>query len=310
MPDTIHIAASCDDNYAQHVGVVFQSLLDNTADPSGIELYLISNDISDLNQAKLTQLTSKHGSQLRIIPADTSKYADLPTSRYGAAAYQRISLAHYLPREVDKVIYLDSDILVLDDIRHLWEFPLAGNPLGAVENLSPKAHKHLDFSRNEYFNSGILVIDLEQWRDHDVHQQAVGIIINNAEKLHYFDQCSLNMVFRHRWERLPLKWNQQADIYGVSKKYADGCSYSKTELTEAILEPSIVHFIGTQKPWLLNCFHPFKKTYQQYLNKTTWKGTQPNDKSLLNTIKYSLKIRQRYKQWQRIKAIARHSIEH
>jgi lipopolysaccharide biosynthesis glycosyltransferase len=310
MADTIHIAASCDDNYAQHVGVVFQSLLENTADPSCVELHLISSDISALNQRRLATLASTFSSKLNIIPADDSKYSGLPTSRYGTAAYQRISLAHYLPETINKVIYLDSDIVVLDNIKTLWDISLEGRPLAAVENLSPKAYKHLKFSRNEYFNSGVLVIDLEQWRKNDTHQRTLEIIKNNYKKIRYFDQCSLNMIFRGNWTKLPLDWNQQSDIYGVLKKYSDGCGYSTNDIKRAILQPSIVHFMGQHKPWLLNCFHPFKSVYQHYLDKTPWRGARPKDYTLLNHISYSLKIKKKIKKILRIKEIRRHIIEH
>lgn len=309
MLDTIHIAASCDDNYAQHVGVVFQSLLENTTDPSCIEFHLISNDISELNQINLSKLVSALNSKLNIIPADDSKYAGLPTSRYGTAAYQRISLAHYLPETINKVIYLDSDILVLDNIKTLWEISLEGRPLGAIENLSPKACKHLEFSRNEYFNSGVLVIDLEQWRQNDTHQKTIDIIKDNSDVIKYFDQCSLNIIFRGNWTKLPLNWNQQGDIYGTLKKYSDGCGYSTNDIRQAILQPSIVHFIGQQKPWLLNCFHPFKSTYQHYLEKTPWKDAAPKDYTLINSIRYSLQIKKKIKQMLRIKEIKRKIIE-
>ncbi len=309
MPDNIHIAASCDDNYAQHVGIVFQSLLENTTISKRIEIHLISNGISESSQQRLTNIVSAFSGQLHIIPADDSKYEGLPTSRYGTAAYQRISLAHYLPKSVNKVIYLDSDTIVLGDIKNLWDIPLNGKPLGAIENLSPKACRHLGFSRNEYFNSGVLVVDLEQWRKDDTHQKTINIIKKNLDVIRYFDQCSLNMIFRGNWTKLPLNWNQQADIYGVLKKYADGCGYSATQIKDAIAKPYIVHFIGKQKPWLLNCYHPFKPSYQYYLEKTPWQGEKPKDYTLLNYIVSALNFKKKIKQMNRIKEIERLTIE-
>jgi len=286
MEERVHIAASCDDNYAQHVGVMFQSLLENTASPLKIKCHLISNGISQKNQLLLNQIVQKFGSTLHIIAADNSKYADLPTSRYGQAAYQRISLADYLPPSIKKVIYLDSDIIVLGDIERLWNMPLKGQALGAIENLSPKACKHLALPRQEYFNSGVMLIDLNEWRKGNIYQQAVELVNKHQEKLRYFDQCTLNMIFRNRWEKLPLQWNQQSDIYGVLKKYANGCGYLENEIKAAITNPSIVHFIGKQKPWLINCYHPFKTSYQHYLSKTPWKGTVEKDRTLGNMIKH------------------------
>lgn len=299
----IHITASSDDNYAQHVGVMFYSLLSNSSTPENIQIHLISSDISNSNLEKLNSCVSSFGASLNIIPANNKRYENLPTLRYGTAAYQRISLGEYLPDTVTKVIYLDCDILVLNDIKQLWAHHLGNKTIGAVENLSPKACKSLGFSRKDYFNSGVLVANLQLWRENDIYTQAVSFIKQHSSSLQYIDQCTLNHIFKDDWEKLPLSWNQQADIYGVLKKYSDGCGYSKEDMKQAIVDPDIVHFIGTQKPWLLNCFHPYKSMYAHYLGKTPWKSTHHTDDSVLNRIKYFFSIRKKVKQFYRKKNI-------
>lgn len=299
----IHITASSDDNYVRHLGVVLQSLLANTSIPNKIQIHLIEDNVSDDNLNKLSQCVSKFGAHLNIISSDKSRYANLPTLRYGISAYQRISLGDYLPSSVNKVIYLDCDILVLDDIKNLWEMSLEKKPLGAIENLSPKACKSLGFSRQEYFNSGVLVADLQQWREDNLYDKAVDFIQQNASKLQFIDQCTLNYLFKNKWQKLPLIWNQQADIYGVLKKYNEGCGYQPSEIKYAINKPSLVHFIGKQKPWMLDCFHPFKKYYWYYLEKTPWKGSKFIDDSLMNRAINYLSFRKIIKQQRRISAL-------
>jgi lipopolysaccharide biosynthesis glycosyltransferase len=297
----IHISASSDNNYAQHVGVMLYSLLSNASTPENIHIHLISDNISSDNCEKLTRCVDSFGASLHIIPADNKRYENLPTLRYGTAAYQRISLGDYLPETADKVIYLDCDILVLSDIKQLWEQPLDNKPLAAVENLSPKACKSLGFSRKDYFNSGVLIADLQWWRKNSMYDQAVSFIKQHHSELQYIDQCTLNHIFQDNWKKLPLSWNQQADIYGVLKKYSDGCGYSKNELQQAAINPGIVHFIGKQKPWLLDCFHPYKSVYTDYLEKTPWKGAPYADELIVNRIKRFFAIRQRIKQYRRKK---------
>jgi lipopolysaccharide biosynthesis glycosyltransferase len=300
----IHVVASSDNNYAQHVGVMFYSLLSNASTPGNIQVHLISDNISDDNLEKLSTCVGRFGANLNIIPADNKRYENLPTLRYGTAAYQRISLGDYLPDTAHKAIYLDCDILVLSDIKELWEEDLNDKPIAAVENLSPKACKSLGFSRKEYFNSGILVADLQWWRENNIYDQAVSFIQKHSSNLQYIDQCTLNHIFKGDWKKLPLSWNQQADIYGVLKKYSDGCGYSREEMKHAIAAPNIVHFIGKQKPWLLNSFHPYKSMYSHYLEKTPWRGAKHADDSILNRIKYFFAIRKRIKQYNRKKSIA------
>ena len=304
MTETIYLAASSDDNYAQHVGVMLQSLLRNTQTPESICCYLISCGISTENQQFLHDVANKFNAQLHIITTDESKYQNLPTLRYGIAAYQRLLLPDYLPDNIEKVIYLDADTLVLDDIRKLWTIDLTGKPLGAVENLSPKACKNLGFKRTEYFNSGMLVIDLIRWRQQNIYKRTLAFIRENLHKLRYFDQCALNYIFFGQWHKLPLRWNQQADIYGVLKKYAQGCGYSTDELRQAITHPGIVHFIGEQKPWMLNCFHPFKKHYRHYLQQTPWAGRPFTDESTSQRIKHIFSIKKHWRQWCRQRGIS------
>jgi lipopolysaccharide biosynthesis glycosyltransferase len=305
LNNTIHIAASCDDNYAQHVGVAFQSLLSNTKTPQNISLHLISDNISVNNQEKLKSIAQNFKARIEIIRSTNEQFTDLPTSRYGTAAYQRIALASYLSPDINKVIYLDSDTLVLDDIIHLWEIDLQGRGLAAVENFSPKACQDLGFDRKGYFNSGVLLIDLDYWRSHHILAKTVSLIKDNVQKIRYFDQCGLNLSFKNGWVKIPPQWNQQGDIYGVIKKYLNGCGYTKAQLQNAVNKPGIVHFIGTQKPWLLNCFHPFKKTYQYYLHQTPWEKETYKDSSIINHLKYYFSIRKRLKQYWRMLAVSR-----
>jgi len=297
MHEPIYIAASCDDNYVQHVAALFCSVLANTCSPERVHFYLISAQINDESLNKLSLLIKAQQASITFIPADESKFSGFPTLRYGMAAYQRLSLADYLPSNVHRAIYLDADTIVLDDIALLWEIDLGGNGLAAVENLSPKACRAFKFDRQDYFNSGVLLIDIDKWRAMDVFSQSLHFINKNKETLHFIDQCTLNAVFSKQWTRLSLRWNQQADIFGVRKKYADGCGYSRADMTDAIRTPGVVHYIGRQKPWLLNCFHPYQSHYHYYLGLTPWAQQSYIDDTLCNRLKRMLSWQRQFKQW-------------
>lgn len=298
LSDNIHIAASCDDNYVQHLGVMLHSLLRNVNQPDAVVLHVINAGINLENLALLTELVEKHGARLNVIHADDSRYKDLPVFHYGPAVYQRISLPILLNETISKVIYLDSDIVVQGDISELWRMPLHGQPVGAVENLSPTAHQDIGLPRKDYFNSGVLVMNLELWRNEQIANRVLSSISSIIETVRFVDQCGLNLALQGRWKRLPLKWNQQSDIYGVFRKSLKGCSYSREEFLDAMSSPAIVHYIGKQKPWLKNSFHPFKSLYLKYLAETPWADHRPEDDNLLSRMKYRLAIRKHLKQWQ------------
>ena len=117
----INIALASDNNYAQHVAVVAASILCNTK--SNVHFHVLSDGISQLKIQLIRQTIDNLGGQLSVY--DLSSYQcfdNLFTSRHiSNASYFRLDIANILPREVDKVIYMDVNLLVMQDIAELWE---------------------------------------------------------------------------------------------------------------------------------------------------------------------------------------------
>lgn len=294
MTNPIHVAACCDDNYVPYAAVMMLSALRATPDTE-IHFHLIDSGIEPSNLDLLRSVVQTEGGALSVYRPDDSLYDGLPTHRYGPAVYQRINLPDYLPESVSRVLYIDSDTLVMENLNALWQSDLKGNPVAAVENYSPKACKDINIGREEYFNSGVLLIALDTWREESLHRQVNTYARDHAAGLQFVDQCSLNAVLRGRWTRLPAKWNQQSDLYKVMTKYLDGCSYSREELAVAFSAPGIVHFTGKKKPWKIYCFHPFKAVYRGILAQTPWSDRRPPDASLGTRLSYYTSIRKLWK---------------
>lgn len=297
MADTPQVAACCDENYATYATVMMLSALHSCR--GSIDFHLINCGISSHTVDAMQQCIEDHGGTLAIYQPDDSLYEGIPASRYGIATYQRINLPEYIPSHIKKIIYIDSDTLVLNDLSDLWLTNMEGQPVAAVENLSPKACIGIGVERSDYFNAGILVMDLEQWRAGKIHREVTEYAREHAGKLQFHDQCSLNAVLQGRWTRLPVRWNMQSDIYKVATKYADGCSYSVEELEAAILTPGIVHFTGKKKPWKIVCFHPFKDYYRLFIGKTPWADQRPPDDTFQARWTFFTAFRQNWKYWRR-----------
>lgn len=294
MTSSIHVAACCDDNYVPYAAVMMLSALKATPN-ANIHFHLIDSGIDAVNLKSLKTAIQSRGGKVSVYTPDDSLYDGLPTHRYGPAVYQRINLPEYLPVSISRVLYIDSDTLIMENLNALWQTDLKGNPVAAVENYSPKACKDISFGRQEYFNSGVLLIDMDKWRQESLHIQVNNFAREHAAGLQFVDQCSLNAVLRGRWTRLPAKWNQQSDIFKVMTKYADGCSYGAEELREAFSAPGIVHFTGKKKPWKVYCFHPFKAVYRDILSQTPWRDRNPPDKSLRTWLRYYSSLRKLWK---------------
>lgn len=295
--DTVQVALCCDENYVAYANVVMLSAL--KASSSGINFHLIGCNLAASSLSSLADSVESHGGTLSVYQPDNMLYQGLPTHRYGPAVYQRINLPEYLPERITKVLYIDSDTLVLEDLATLWNTDLEGMPIAAVENLSPKACTDIGVPRNEYFNSGVLLMDLGQWRAEGIHHDVTAYLRKHAERLQFVDQCALNGVLQGRWKRLPVHWNMQSDIYKVVIKYAEGCSYSISQLQSAISAPGIVHFTGKKKPWKIVCFHPFKQYYRRFLEQTPWADLPPPDDTFRARWEFFTAFRQNWKHWRR-----------
>lgn len=306
MTDTIHVAACCDENYVAYANVMMLSSIAATASKR-IHFHLIDCGISSQGIERLKGSVEGKGAILSVYQPNDALFEGLPTHRYGSAVYQRIILPEYIPADIQRILYIDSDTLVRADLGQLWNTDLQGNPVAAVENLSPKACRDIGIPRTEYFNSGVLLLDLGMWRTEGIHWQVTEYARQHAHQLQFVDQCSLNAILHRRWVRLPAYWNQQSDIYKVIVKYYDGCTYTQQELEQAILNPGIVHFTGKKKPWTLHCFHPFKTDYRQLLAQTSWPGFSAQDNTLKTRLRYYLALRKHWKHWRRVKALSKHA---
>lgn len=290
-----HAALCCDENYAAYATAVMISAIEHTSRPERLAFHLISNGVHAETQERMTAEVANRGSQLNIYEATNTTFEGLPVHRFGQAVYQRILLGEYLPDDVSRIVYLDSDLMIRDDLSKLGDMDLQGYPLAAVEDLSKSACKTIGIPRQEYFNSGVLVMDLKQWRSEGIHWQVAEYAAEHAHRLHYVDQCSLNGILHKRWLRLPPRWNAQANVYKILKKYSEGSGYSVDELEQATAWPAIIHFTGKKKPWLQHCFHPYRSEFLEILDQLDWVKPHPSRTDRNEKLKYRLALRDHLK---------------
>jgi len=166
----------------------------------------------------------------------------------------------------------------------LWNIDLSGYALGVVcdaEGWNIEYFNRLRYpSQSGYFNSGVLLINLEYWREHDVKSDFLNYIKEHRENIKYHDQDVLNYVFHDKKKSLPIKYNLMHS-YLWKKPHYDYWLYEK-EVLAARKDPVIVHFTGAFKPWdkYQRCPHPFRSTFYKYQNQTKWKGVKTDYRPL------------------------------
>jgi lipopolysaccharide biosynthesis glycosyltransferase len=268
--EKIEIVTACDDNYVQHLGVMLCSLLENTLHREKINIWVIDGDISQDKKTLLsTFIINKYQISINYLDIDKELYKKFKISyHFTHSIYYRISIPEIIPFNVSKVIYLDSDIILKQDIYDLWLIDLKDYFIGAVELLDVDKRHLEEIIKDDldYFNSGVLVINISKWRENNVSQQVIDFISNYQEKIIWWDQDSLNAILYQKWLSLPLKWNLQSNFFDINvNKCARGL-----ELREAIAKPAIIHYTGMHKPWDYIDNHLYKQEYYKYLALTPW----------------------------------------
>ena len=267
----IVVVASSDNNYAIPLHVMFYSLLANTANPERFELFVIDGGINERERQAMLSDLGALGGTITFLDVDASAYRDFPTKGHiSAPAYYRISIPDLFDQSVTRAIYLDCDLIVAADIQSLWDVSLGEHSVAAVENVAGSTYKKSGLPQEDYFNSGVMVIDLEKWRELDIPDRVRAFKLDHPELISTNDQCAFNGVFGGEWKRLPLHWNMQSGIYNKTSQVKR--IQKSGELYRATWDPSIIHYVGWSKPWVQPCFHPLEGEYRRYLDQTRYRG--------------------------------------
>lgn len=277
----IQVVLATDENYAQHVGVTVASLLANRSSRQALTITILADGLSDSSRQALLEIAASRNADLRFVSmTGEEQFTGLFTHTYiTRPTYFRLALPRLLPETVKRAIYLDCDLIIRKDISGLWEAELEGQPVGAVTDpeilLRPA---YLGFRKrlmlpehSSYFNSGVLLMDLEIWRSEGIADQVLAFAKDQAARLVCCDQDSLNATLHSRWKALDPKWNVQTTSFSIARKWGRRHLVDKP-LFEAVRDPAIVHFTGPIKPWHAGCTVPFSREYLRFLEQTPWKG--------------------------------------
>ncbi len=257
------IVSTTNDEYAQHLGVMLTSLLKKTKNRDAINIYIIDGNISADNKRKLNRVVGRYKKEIVFLTPATSLKEALPEdSTIGyitKETYFRIFLPTLLDNTIKKALYLDCDLIVRKDISELWDVNVENHALGAVDesvlfgwDKKERLMEELGMPTDApYFNAGVLLLNLERWRETDVSNRLVEYLQLHPN-LTYMDQDALNAVLLNDWLPLDYKWNYT--------------TYHWDPLPH--IKPAIIHFCGWYKPW--NSDIRFNKKYFKYLQLSQW----------------------------------------
>lgn len=295
------ILTCTDKKFVIPTGVMIYSVCKNNQSETLNFHVIIDNSVTEDLKNEILEETSRFSNvSLVFHKIDISNIRAslvVKNSAFPVSIYYRLLMTELLPEDIDKILYLDSDIVVCHNLRELWLFNIQDRPLAAVINQSDggKSYKRLGLpSDKDYFNSGVMLVNLKYWRNNQCSKKLINYVQENPKVLVFPDQDALNYVFQDSKLLLPIKYNVQekffrANLSSFNKKF-------EKEISSAIYDPYILHYTGA-KPWFTKCSHPLKSIYYQYKNETHWKNNmlmenryRSNRKSFKKRIKNILDI--------------------
>ena len=275
----MNLALATDANYLPLVHIALQSYFETNS--AQVHVHLLSNKVPEEGISQVAELVQRNGGKFSAYPIDNLAERlgiDVPDT-LAITAYARLFLASILPEDVNKVLYVDCDILFTDDISCLYQTDLKQNFVGGIQDLllSDWYWKSIKIDTNEpYFNSGVLLLPLKLWREENLQDKFMDFLIANNGKVYHHDQGIINAVCAGRKTVCLPRYNVISNYfnypYWILKKTAR-LQYSEAEYKQASTNPAILHFTGvlSGRPWESICSHPFKERFNEVKSRTIFK---------------------------------------
>lgn len=285
----MYIAYSSSDLYSELAATSMASVLENNKDVEEITFFVIEKGITEEHKKGITEMVERYHRKIVFLPEiDAEKIANtkIEVWKWHISAYARLFILHVLPEEVKRLIYIDCDTIVRKSLKDLWNLDLGDCWIAGADDCRGTLYrKNLGLPNNSsYMNSGVMLIDLEAWRRHEVEKEFISFIKKYDGNITYLDQGVLNGVLNSKGKIkiLPIKYNSQAACYYLGYDGLELCRkpvwiYSESEFNKDIKDPIVVHFTscfyaGT-RPWETVDKHPYRSDFLKYRALTPWKDS-------------------------------------
>ena len=278
---SLNVVSACDEGYALGLCVMVRSVLENLPEDVELRLFVLDGGIRCATRERMLASWREFDPSVEWISPDPGEWLDRVQRRGHAgvdATYFRLFLGELLPVDVSTVVYLDADVIVTTDLTRLFDTSFEGRPVLAVPDryavtlhLSRVMRATFPYRERfheapDYFNAGVLGIDLQAWRRERIGEQALTIARDHGEQLVFHDQDALNCVLAGRWTPLDVTWNFHELAQSLRSWETRGASPSR--LRRLWHRPGVVHFTSSDKPWDAVCLSPFRGVFDDIRGRT------------------------------------------
>lgn len=257
----VHIGLGFDNNYIVHIYAMLTSVFCNNRN-NKIIFHAIATGINDIEKFELMAYIKANNSE--IIFYDISKdlvkaNIEIPGDSYFTiATFYRLFFPSLIDTRIKKLLYMDPDTIVLGDLKELYNIDIGNSPIAAAPDSVPEIRQELGIKEEgRYFNAGVLLIDLPNWRDQEVSENVIKYVKNNPQKVKYLDQDGLNATLADKYFKLDNKYNFTSSDVKL-----------QVPAKELIKNKVVIHFTSSRKPWNFLTRNKLRYLYHSYLKKS------------------------------------------
>lgn len=318
-PPAIDVMFAVTSAWTVCLAVTLHSLARHSNPERNYRLWVVHDGLEEENMQELDKAVSGYPNaalQFMTIPGKLEQMLRRrDVKRFSALAYARLLAPSLFPRH-SRIFYLDADTVLYADVAELYDTDLCGAAVGAVRDTAVLSSLVAGYPRRQlrklqplglhdpfhYFNSGVLVLDLDRMREEDAEVRLLHVIEEHNELLEHPDQDALNIVFHRQIFPLPVEWNYHFQFElgknGLEESCA-GTEFAGVSNIHATCSWKLFHMIGSKKPWL------FPEKSEEYIVSAAvwWKpametaSLRPHLSQLLEEFTQWTRRQLRHNQW-------------
>ncbi|MBA0197058.1 lipopolysaccharide 1,2-glucosyltransferase [Pectobacterium brasiliense] len=267
--DTLNVAYGIDKNYAVGCGISVASILINNN--INFTFHIFSDDFDDDFIKKIDILAERFKTKIVLYKINSEMLKTLPcTDIWSHAMYFRLLAFSHLSDKISSILYLDADVMCKGSLAQLITLNTAPHVAAVIRDLpetQKKSASRLNMAalEGEYFNSGVLFVNLKIWNELDLTKKTFEKLRNGDESIQYPDQDVMNILLHNNVIFLPREYNT---IYSIKNELSDP---SHQKYKESIKDGTIlIHYTGVTKPWHKWAKYPSTLYFQHAQKNSPW----------------------------------------
>ena len=260
-----HFAFCVNDAYARYIAVTIKSIAENNRG-SNNSIHVFTDTVSERNKKLLNEVVGTYGNcSLHIYEVDDAPLKGLYTGNFTIYTWYRILIPSVLPESVERVLYLDADTLVTDDLGELFALEMTDKAIAAAPDIQSwleGAFLRCGYDSSKgYICAGVLMMNLDYWRRHNLAEKMTGWALQKRDLIKCPDQDAINYICQDSKIILPLRYGFMHCFCEYDMFY--GSEYCE-ELKACIDRPAIIHYNGCA-PWAKECHkHVLHHKWEEY----------------------------------------------